>query len=163
AVAHQRSGDRDLDEPDVPGPEREDGHHVHQQQDDPGGRQRRVDVERAHRGVDGEDLARPAQDLEEDRPGGSGRRPHHTEPGASPNRPTEKAEKTSGTRGRGGSIAEWITVVQARARAITERRFSRIATTTHSQRTALNALPIPSRLPRRHQNRPASAARTTSP
>ena len=25
------------------------------------------------------------------------------------NRPTEKAEKTSGTRGRGGSIAEWIT------------------------------------------------------
>src|SRR5262249_51151514 len=88
-----------------------------------------------------------------------------TRPGsrAFANRPTEKAEKTSGTRGRGGSIAEWITNVQARARAITESRFSRIATTTHSQRTALNALPIPSRLPRRHQNRPTSDARTTSP
>src|SRR5215467_5360133 len=88
-----------------------------------------------------------------------------TRPGsrAFANRPTEKAENTSGTRGRGGSIAEWITNVQARARAITERRFSAIATATHSHCTALNALPIPSRLPRRHQNRPTSDARTTSP
>ena len=57
-----------------------------------------------------------------------------TRPGsrAFANRPTEKAEKTSGTRGCGGSIAEWMTVVQASARATTERRFSAIATTTHS-------------------------------
>ena len=50
------------------------------------------------------------------------------------NRPTEKAEKTSGRRGWGGSMAEWMTVLQARARATTERRFNVIATTTHSQR-----------------------------
>ena len=36
------------------------------------------------------------------------------------NRPTENAEKTSIACGRGGSIAEWITVVQASARATTE-------------------------------------------
>ena len=36
------------------------------------------------------------------------------------NSPTENAEKTSIARGRGGSIAEWITVVQASARTTTE-------------------------------------------
>ena len=88
-----------------------------------------------------------------------------TRPGSSAfaNRPTEKAEKTSGTRGRGGSIAEWMTVVQASARAITERRFSRIATTTHSHCTDLSALPNVAKLSRLHQNRPTSAASTTSP
>ena len=88
-----------------------------------------------------------------------------TLPGSSAfaNSPTENAEKTSVTRGRGGSIAEWITVVQASARATTERRFSAMATATHSHCTALNALPMDVRLLRRHQNRPASDASTTSP
>jgi len=79
------------------------------------------------------------------------------------NRPTENAEKTSGTLGCGGSIAEWMTVVQARARVTTERRFRAIATTTHCQRTALKASPIAARLSCLHQNTPATAARRRSP
>ena len=78
-------------------------------------------------------------------------------------RPTQKAEKTSGSRGCGGSIAEWMTVVQARTRATTERRFSVIATTTHSHCTALNASPIAVRLPCLHQSSPATAARKSRP
>ena len=49
------------------------------------------------------------------------------------NRPTEKAEKTSGKRGAGGSIACRITVDQAIARAMTDSRLSPIAATTHCQ------------------------------
>src|SRR5256885_351205 len=79
------------------------------------------------------------------------------------NRPTENAEKTRGTPGCGSSMAEWMTVVQATARATTERRLSAIATTTHSQRTARNASPIAARLSRRHQSTPATAARKRSP
>src|SRR4029078_2142823 len=56
-----------------------------------------------------------------------------------------------------------MTVVHAMARATTERRFRAIATTTQSHCTALNALPIVSMLLRRHQNRPATAARPASP
>ena len=66
-AAAQRRRDRDLREPDVAGPEREHRRDVHQQQHDAGGRQRRVDVERAHRRPHGEQLAHPAEDLEEDR------------------------------------------------------------------------------------------------
>ena len=78
------------------------------------------------------------------------------------NRPTEKAEKTSIAFGRGGSIAEWITVVHASARATTERRFRPIATTTHSHWTFLNAVPIAVRLPCLHQISAPSPTRTTA-
>ena len=268
AVAGERRRDRDLHEPDVARPEREDGHDVHQQQDDAGGRQRRVDVERAHRGVDGEELARPADDLEEDRgprrageritpsparPIASSRRSGPSpsigiagEPARRDEREDEEADAEAdhedqgrARRGRDARRGDDVEDEQehrddvedavrehrpderrprslapghlprengdpreladaprqhgVREQADRERREDEryagarrlhrrvdhrrpgerarddreevqpIATTTHSQRTSLNAVPIAVRVSRRHQNRPASAARTTSP
>ena len=60
AVGDERQGDRGLHETDVPGPERKEHRHVHQHQHEPGRGQRRVDVERAHRRPDREQLTGPA-------------------------------------------------------------------------------------------------------
>jgi hypothetical protein len=65
AVLAQRQRDRCLEEADVAGPEREQRRHVHQQQHEPGRRERRVDVEGPHRRVDREELAQPTEALEE--------------------------------------------------------------------------------------------------
>jgi hypothetical protein len=78
------------------------------------------------------------------------------------NRPTENAEKTSIAFGRGGSIAEWITVVQASARAATESRFRPIATATHSHWTSRKAVPIAVKLPCLHQISAPSPPRMTA-
>src|SRR5207248_11637645 len=67
AVALQWCRNCDLCEPDVARPEREDRRDVHQQQHDARGGQRRVNVERAHRCPDCEELAHPPRDLEQDR------------------------------------------------------------------------------------------------
>ena len=67
AVRDERDRDRDLDGADVPRPERDDRRHVHHQQDERGRRHALVDVERAHRRVDREQLADPSEHLEEDR------------------------------------------------------------------------------------------------
>src|SRR5829696_4468187 len=79
SVLHERERDRGLREPDVPGPEREDGRDVHQHEDEARGGQRDVDVEPAHGRVDGEELAEPAEALEEDRPERGKRLVHHAE------------------------------------------------------------------------------------
>src|SRR5262245_39676991 len=54
AVVRERNRDGDLDEPEVPRPEREDRRDVHEDEDEAGGGQREMDVERLHRGPDGE-------------------------------------------------------------------------------------------------------------
>ena len=64
AVLHERQRDRRLDEADVPGPEREDRRDVHQHEHEPGGGERLVDVERAHRRPDRDELEHPAEVLE---------------------------------------------------------------------------------------------------
>ena len=55
------------------------------------------------------------------------------------NRPTPNAEKTARNGGSAAGIACSITLFQAPARAITDRRLSAIAATTHCQATNLNA------------------------
>ena len=80
AVLRERQRDRRLDEPDVPGPEREDRRDVHQHEHEAGGRQRRVDPERPHRDVDREQLEQPAEALEERGDRGGERRAEHAEP-----------------------------------------------------------------------------------
>ena len=64
AVVHERRRDRDLDEADVAGPEREDRRDVDQHEHEPGGGERLVDVERVHRRPHREQLAQPARELE---------------------------------------------------------------------------------------------------
>src|SRR6266540_930741 len=76
AVANQRQRDRRLDEPDVPGPERDDGGDVHQHEHERSGRQIEVDVEGPHRRPNREKLAQPAQALEDDRDGRRERAAH---------------------------------------------------------------------------------------
>ena len=82
ATPYWTSGERDrrLHEPDVPGPEREDRRDVHQHEHEARGGKRHVDVERAHRHPDGEELAQPAEALEEDRAAPPAGRAHHGEP-----------------------------------------------------------------------------------
>ena len=81
---------------------------------------------------------------------------------AFPNRPTEKAEKTSGKRGTGGAIACRITVSHATARATTESRLSPIAATTHFHCTALKASPTIDQSGPRHQSSATTAAKRGS-
>ena len=73
AVADERRRDRHLEQADVAGPERDDRRHVHEHEHEPGGRELDVDGERLHRQPDREQLAQPADELEDD--GGGGRRP----------------------------------------------------------------------------------------
>ena len=54
-------------------------------------------------------------------------------------RPTQKAEKTSGKRGRGSGIAWLITICHAKLRATIDRRFRPTATAIHSHLTAWKA------------------------
>ena len=63
AVLLQRQRDRGLHEADVAGPEREDRRDVHQHEHEAGGRERLVDVERAHRRPDRGELEEPAEVL----------------------------------------------------------------------------------------------------
>ena len=72
--------------------------------------------------------------------------------------PTENAEKTVIGFGCGGGIAERMTVVHASARTTTERRLNAIATTTHSQTTAVNASPIARKLGPRQMKSATTAA-----
>src|SRR5439155_327246 len=78
-VLPERKRDRSLDEPDVPRPEREDRRNVHQDEHEAGGRQRLVDSERPHRRPDREELARPAEQLEEASERSRPRLPHDAE------------------------------------------------------------------------------------
>ena len=80
AVLDERQRDGSLQEPDVPRPEGKDGRDVHQQQDEGGGRERDVEAERLGSGPHGEELQRPTDDLEQDRPEGSRGDPQHREP-----------------------------------------------------------------------------------
>ncbi len=66
--------------PTLPGQSGKIVGHVHQDEHEPGGRQRRVDVERPHRRVDGEQLADPADALERDRSERSRPGAHDAEP-----------------------------------------------------------------------------------
>ena len=63
-----------------PGPQGDDRCDVHEDEDEPGGRERRVDAERLHRRVDGEQLHQPAEALEQDRACERHRRLQHRQP-----------------------------------------------------------------------------------
>ena len=65
AVGHERQRDRGLHETDVPGPERKEHRHVHQHEHEPRRGERHMDVERAHRCPDREQLAGPAGALKQ--------------------------------------------------------------------------------------------------
>ncbi len=67
AVLSEWQRDGGLEQPDVPGPEREDGRDVHEEEHERRGGQRDVEAERLGRSPDGEELQRPADGLEEDR------------------------------------------------------------------------------------------------
>ena len=69
------------------------------------------------------------------------REPSPIRPGSTAfaSRPTQKAENTSGKRGRGGGIAWLITICQAKLRATIESRLSATAAATYSHRTAWKA------------------------
>ena len=79
AVVAERKGHRRLHEADVPGPERDDRRDVHQDEHEAGRGERRVDAERLHRRVHGEELQQPAEALEDDRAGERDRRLQHGE------------------------------------------------------------------------------------
>ena len=79
SVPDERQGNGRLEQAEVSGPQREDRRDVHQQQHEPCRRQRRVDVEGAHRHIDGEQLQDPARGLQEDRPCSRKRRAEHRE------------------------------------------------------------------------------------
>ena len=61
AIVARPDSDRGLHEPDVAGPERHDRRDVHEDEDEPGGGERRIAAERLHRDVHREELHEPAR------------------------------------------------------------------------------------------------------